>query len=266
MVECNLAKVEVAGSNPVSRSKAEAYASAFFLFEAEPMIDGTEKELDNKGHRPALRFVRLMLQPSQIHKRLYWVLGPSRPEFSGFKSMAKQVSEACGGSGVVWVTCPYEGRGCSVTAMNLAGALAQQTQTTLVDLRFGRPAVAPMLGAVANHGLQFALDKIRQPETEAIPIQLVAPRLGIVSLKPDTSEEVVLESEFSSFIEVMRDGNDFVVLDGPPIIPFVHRDAIARHVDIVFMVCRPEDVQDGVYEMASELVGSRPLIGSIVSK
>jgi Mrp family chromosome partitioning ATPase len=219
VVECNLAKVEVAGSNPVSRSKAEAHASAFFLLSDRPMVDPTDIQLSDESHAQSLRFVRLKLDPTQINNKLYCLLAPSKPEFNSFKAMAQQLSQLCGGSGIIWVTCPYEGRGCSVTALNLGGALAESAQTTVLDLRFGRPAVAPMLGVLPKRGVLASLTNLRGRAPEPMSVQMIAPRFGIVPMESDGSEELVIEPEFAELMRTLRRGNDFVVLDGPPVIP-----------------------------------------------
>lgn len=154
---------------------------------------------------------------------------------------------------VVAVTSPSAGEGKTVTALNLAGALAQSPQANvlLIDVDFRRPAIArylklpkrqPALATALAHedgrlaGLARRLD--------ALNISVVAAGKG-----RNRSYDLVASAPMQELLREARDTYDFVIIDTPPLLPLPDARALDRSVDgFVLVVAAHMTPRDAVTE------------------
>jgi protein-tyrosine kinase len=141
---------------------------------------------------------------------------------------------------VIAISSPAAGDGKTVTAINLAGALARggDERVLLIDADLRRPSVARQLGLIdARKGLADALADggiavadVVQP-LKGFNLDIVTagtPRGGI--------SQILRSPRLDAFIQEARQRYGFIVLDTPPLLPVFDSALLAKSVDGVLMV------------------------------
>jgi capsular exopolysaccharide synthesis family protein len=140
---------------------------------------------------------------------------------------------------VIAVTSPAAGDGKSVTAINLAGALARggEERVLLIDADLRRPTVARQLAiADARGGLADAL------AGEGTLAEVVRPmsqyNLDVISAGTVRSgiSQILRSPRLDAFIQEARQRYAYIVLDTPPLLPVFDSALLAKSVDGVLMV------------------------------
>lgn len=168
------------------------------------------------------------------------------------------------------ITSPNEGAGKTVTALNLAIAMAQEVNQTvlLVDLDLRKPELHTNLGIEVDKGI---VDHLRGDA--ALADVLIAPGFKRLVLLPGLpqgrhSSELLSAPAMARFLEdvTSRYPDRYVVFDLPPLLRDDDAMVFTPMVDCALLV-----VEDGVtrpdeIERARQLLGDTPLLGSILNK
>jgi capsular exopolysaccharide synthesis family protein len=173
-----------------------------------------------------------------IDRHLVSLLAPASLEAEQYLTLGHTIEEMRKEAGlqVIAVTSATAGDGKTITAINLAGALAhlQKAPVLLVDVDFRRSSAGAYLGLgkQADRGLA---DAIREPglSLEAIvrpcgPQNLSFIPAGRCQVLP---WEVLKAGRFTDLLAETRQQYDFVVLDAPPLVPAPDCRIIERCVD-----------------------------------
>ena len=142
---------------------------------------------------------------------------------------------------VVAITSPGMSNGKTLTAINLAAALARGpgARVLLIDADLRRPSVGSQLGlADDGAGLANAL------ATGVASFGLIArpvdglPGLSVVPAGAGTSDvhELLRSPRFEQLLQEARGAYDFVVLDTPPLAPVCDAAVMSRFVDGLLVV------------------------------
>jgi capsular exopolysaccharide synthesis family protein len=137
---------------------------------------------------------------------------------------------------VIAVTSPGPAEGKSVTTLNVAGVLAQSSDTRVlvIDADLRRPSVAAYLGGRVQPtpGLAEAIDASGDDVDEWIQ------RLGHFNLSvlpagtPQSAPYELLNSpRLEMLLTDARRRFDYVIIDTPPLLPFPDCGVLGRHVD-----------------------------------
>jgi len=124
---------------------------------------------------------------------------------------------------LVAISSPIAGDGKTMTAINVAGTLAQfpDTKVILIDMDFRRPAVAKYLGITDGYSLglgnligdaQLSLSKVVR---HYAPFRLAILPAGQPSRTP---HEVLKSRRLTSVLQEARELYDYVILDLPPML------------------------------------------------
>jgi len=141
---------------------------------------------------------------------------------------------------VIAVSSPAAGDGKTVTAINLAGALARGSddRVLLIDADLRRPDVARQLGITdARLGLADALSDGRTSVADVVR-RLDAYNLDVIPAgTPRAGISQILRSpRLDAFLKEARQRYAYIVLDTPPLLPVFDSALLARSVDGVLMV------------------------------
>jgi capsular exopolysaccharide synthesis family protein len=134
---------------------------------------------------------------------------------------------------VIAVTSAVVSDGKTLTAVNLAGALARQRDgnVLLIDADLRRPAVAEMLGLdSADRGLMAALKDGKGPLAKFVQ-SIEGTKLSVLRSEIACAEtyELLTSPRLTELIKEARSQYTYVIVDTPPIIP-VPDSGLLRHV------------------------------------
>lgn len=155
------------------------------------------------------------------------------------------LSAARRGVTVVQVTSADHSDGKSTLTANVAVTLGRiGKKTVLVDVDLRRPRVRRMFGLPqvdpVNPGVGTA-EVIMDPDRldEAL-VSSGQPGLWLLpcAARPEHPAELLSSEEYETFLEVLRQKFDFVLLDSPPVLAVSDPAAIARSADGVIVVTR----------------------------
>lgn len=176
-----------------------------------------------------------------LDEHLVSLVTPAAFESEQYRSLRLTVEHLRLTSGlkVVAVSSPSTGDGKTLTAVNLAGSLAQSpaTRVLLIDADLRRPALGRLLGLGKTPGLVGA---IVDPRLELE--QVVEPRppfnLSVLCAgqTPPSPYEVLKSPRLGELLDAARSQYDFIIVDTPPLTPIQDCRVIGHWVDGFLLV------------------------------
>jgi len=170
------------------------------------------------------------------------------------------------GTRVVGVSSPGRGEGKTMTALNLAGALAQghDARVVLVEADLRHPAIARSLGLTVTRGLSsylldegMTLDAILQ-RPPAIAFAVVP--AGAVSSMP---YELLKSPRLAALLGELRERFDYVLVDAPPAVPFPDVGILRELVDGFVVVVRANRTARETLQETMSVLGRPRTLGLI---
>ena len=158
----------------------------------------------------------------------------------------------------VWVvTSALNGEGKSVTAINLAVALARQEQlkVVLVDADMRKSSVPKWLGLKdKSRGLSTVLSN--GGDVTGALVSLESPRLTVLPAGPAPHQPAeLLESvNFRRLLAGLKTRFDHIIIDAPPLLPVADPGIIASQADGVLLVVRAGKTQRKTVLHAREIL------------
>jgi polysaccharide biosynthesis transport protein len=172
---------------------------------------------------------------------------------------------------VIAVTSPAAGEGKTLTAINLAGALArgaEDARVLLIDADLRRPAVARQLALDAtSRGLtevvgdpQVTLDSVTQ---KLKPFNLSILTAG---MRNGAVHQILRSARLDVVLAEARQRYDFVVLDTPPLLPVFDSALLANAVDGVLMVVAANQTPRKLLGEALNLLDPAKVLGIVFNR
>ena len=227
-------------------------------------------------HKPEQKIVYTetrVLQPSPryLHRKRV-IAGPTDPVANHYSVMRTHVIQRMRSNNwrVLVVTSPNEGAGKTLTAVNLAISMARETNHTvlLVDLDLRRPTVLRYLTEERLPGIS---DYILEDRT--VPELLLNPGVERLVILPGHrpvihSAEMLSSARVVSLVEDLkhRYPSRLVIFDMPPILAADDVLAFAPYFDAALMVIGEGDTRRGDLAKALELLGDKPLVGTVLNR
>jgi len=171
---------------------------------------------------------------------------------------------------VIAVSSPTMGDGKTVTAINLAGALARGAdgRVLLIDADLRRPSIDRQIGitdvrvgladALSDHSISFA-DVVRTLDgfnLDVVPAG--TPRAGV--------SEILRSPRLSAFIEEARQRYAYIVLDTPPLLPVSDAALLAKSVDGVLMVVSAHQTPRKLLGEALNMLDPAKVLGIVFNR
>ncbi len=176
--------------------------------------------------------------PTGLEEHLVSLLAPTSFEAEQYRALRHLIEQLHKSAdlSVVAVSSPDAGDGKTLTAINLAGTLAQAPDARVLlvdaDLRGGALATRLGLGERAGPGLvdaildaNLTLEKVAQVRADLNLSVLPAGRL------PSAPYEVLKSPRVGELLAEARQRYDYIVLDTPPLVSFPDCRVIGRCVD-----------------------------------
>jgi capsular exopolysaccharide synthesis family protein len=219
-----------------------------------------------RGEAPVLE---KMLGRAKPDDHLISLLSPATMEAEQYRTLSLMLEQRrhTGLLQVVAITSPAMGDGKTVTAINLAGAIAQSpaARVLVIDIDFRKPSLANQLGlrdnvlgfrdAVVNAGLALK-DVVRRHAAWNLSI-VTAGRAQILP------HEIFKSMRFVELLDEARRDYEWIILDTAPLVLTPDCLMIGRSVDgFVMVVCANKTSRKEVGE-ALTVLGPSKLLGLV---
>jgi protein-tyrosine kinase len=174
------------------------------------------------------------------------------------------------GGNTILVASANPGEGRTIIAANLAIALSQQTDGTvlLVDSDLRKPSIHTLFELDARQGLSEYLRN--KAALEDILINPGISRLVILpGGKPSAnSSELLGAPRMQLLIKEMKERypDRFIIFDSSPILTSADPLVLARYIDGIIMVVEAEKTKKNDIVRMTELLKDRPILGTIFNK
>ena len=207
---------------------------------------------------------------SGVDGRLVSLLSPGTMEAEQYRALRHLIEQfhKTASLGVLAVTSPGAGDGKTTTAINLAGALAQDpgARVLLVDADLRAPALPQRLALdpVRGRGL---VDAILDPRLGLEAVVRKAPPFNLSVLpagrRAGVPYELLASPRFGELLDDARRAFDYVILDSPPLVVFPDCRLVGQWVDGFLLIVAAHRTPRKMVEEALGLIEPAKLVGLV---
>jgi capsular exopolysaccharide synthesis family protein len=180
-------------------------------------------------------------QSPQLHSRLVAATAPQSLAAEHYRLLRTRLKRAENGRAIrsIVVTSPSKGDGKSLTAANLALAMAQEfhQRVLLVDADFRRASVARLFGLRESPGLA---DVLLGVDLDGALVSLPEQRLTVLpaGTLPAHPAELLGSAGMRRVLDTLRTRFDRILIDTPPVAPVADVHVLAPMADGVLLIVR----------------------------
>jgi succinoglycan biosynthesis transport protein ExoP len=172
---------------------------------------------------------------------------------------------------VIAVTSPAAGEGKTLTAINLAGALArgaEDARVLLIDADLRRPAVARQLAIDESAAGLTEVVENRETTLDTVTQKLKRFNLSIVTAgtRKGAVHQVLRSPRLDVVLAEARDRYDFVIVDTPPLLPVFDSALLANAVDGVLMVVAANQTPRKLLGEALNMLDPAKVLGIVFNR
>lgn len=207
-------------------------------------------------------------EPGELDDHLVSLLEPTSVAAEQYRTVRLQIENLRRERDVrlVAISSPARGDGKTISAINVAGALAQapDARVALVEIDVRHPGVARYLGLPNSRGLSgYLLD-----QTMSLDAVLERPQgvgFAVVVAGPVASMpyELLKSPRLRALFMALRERFDFVVVDTPPVLPFPDVGIVRDLVDGFVLVVRANRTPREMVRDSLQAVGPDRVMGVI---
>jgi len=193
----------------------------------------------------------------KVEEHLVSLLDPTSIGAEQYRTLRHRVEELHRKAGltVLGISSPAPGDGKTITALNLAGALAQSAEARVLlvdgDLRRSRGLVGAILDT------RLSLKDV---------VELCPPfNLSVVQAgrRPTSTYELLKSPRLAELLDEARQQYDYVILDMPPLVPLPDCSVIGRSVDGFMVVVTAHKTQGKLLREALSVLEPAKVIGLV---
>ncbi len=206
---------------------------------------------------------------SNLDPHLVSLVAPTSVEAEQYRKLRNAVERVAKDKQpyVIAVSSPGAGDGKTITAINLAGALAQSEtkRVLLLDADFRASLLTERLGLPQQRGLADAIvseDPLDGVVVTSLPFNLAVVPAGSATRSP---YEMLCTPRFRELIEEARRRYDFIVVDTPPIVSVSDCRLIAELVDGFVLVVAAHRTPRGAVEEALRIIDPGKVLGFVLN-
>ena len=169
---------------------------------------------------------------------------------------------------LILISSPAPGDGKSVTAVNIAAALAlsRESRVLLVDMDLRRPKAAELLGVEEVDGVSEILAGSRSFDNTVIRLEPF-PNLFLLPAGRDRSNptELITSPQWKTLCEDCRSRMTYTIFDGPPVDGVAEYSLLQERTDGLILVVRTDHTDRSLLFGALESIPKDKLLGSVVN-
>ncbi len=199
-----------------------------------------------------------------VPSRLFTLADPASAYSEELRGLRTAILLARGGSPpkVILVTSSISGEGKSTLAANLATLLGQQgKRVLLVDADLRRPILHSIFGLENVSGLSNLLTNETAPGAAMDSIRSIEKVPGLHLLTagqiPPYPSELLGSEQMAAIVRQWREGFDFIVMDGAPILPVTDSVVFAPLADQILLMARHGVTERSLLDKSFRLLQSR---------
>jgi capsular exopolysaccharide synthesis family protein len=205
----------------------------------------------------------------EVDSHLVSLVSPAGLEAEQYRALRHMVEQKhkTDNLSVIAVSSAGVGDGKTTTAINLAGALAQGTDNSvlLVEADLRRPSVAQLLG-FSNSGIGL-VDAILDPTLTLTDIIQTRPPYNLSVIlggqTPPSPYEVLKLPRLGALLDEARERFDYIVVDTPPLVPVQDCRVLARWVDGIVLVVAADHTPRALLEAALDILDPNKVVGLV---
>jgi len=210
--------------------------------------------------------------PGSVDEHLVSLLDPTSFAAEQYRALRHIVERARVDSGlqVLGVSSPGSRDGKTLTAINLAGALAQaaDTRVLLIDMDLRHPVVASHLAledvgvglAEAILDRAVALDDVVQRCRE-FNLSVVQARRSL-----NATYELLASGRCQELVEAARQRYDFIIVDLPPLVPIPDCQLVQKWVDGIVVVVAADRTPRKLLATALNALTPNKIVGLVFNR
>lgn len=218
---------------------------------------------------PAFEFGAGQVDTSKVDKHLVTITEPRSSVAEQYSRLRARVLRATEKDfqNTIMVTSSDVGEGKTITAINLAVAIANELDHTvlLVDADMRKPAVHRYLGIGPSQGLgDYLMDKA------ALPDVLIKTGLGKLVLllggnPPENPSELISSDKMRAFVREVKERyrDRYIIFDAPPLLLTADPLSLSNYMDGVLFVVQADHTVPKAATQALSLLKGRPVLGVV---
>ena len=228
-----------------------------------------EREKEVLPKRPTVRDIMSPAAP-EVDAHLVSLLAPTSFGAEQYRALELRVEHLHKASNlsIVAVTSPRAGDGKTLTAINLAGAVAQapETRVLIVDADLRQSSMARYLG-LENGRSRGLVGAILDPALHLKDVVEPCPPFNFSVLRagrrPTSPYELLKSPRLGQLLEEARQQYDYVIVDMPPLVPLPDYGVLARWVDGFLVVVTANKTPRKMVEEALKVLDPATVIGLV---
>jgi capsular exopolysaccharide synthesis family protein len=206
-----------------------------------------------------------------IDQRLVSLTRPASLEAEQYQTLRLNLHRLTASRGIrmIALTSPASGDGKTLTAINLAGALARgsETRVLLIEADLRRPALAKQFG-IPGHAIGLADVVLNPVLTLADAVRRLDFGFSVITAGSSSAavHEVFNSARFKTVLGEAREQYDYVILDTPPIVPVSDCRLLAPWVDGLLLVVASHATPRKLVEESLNLLDRSSLLGIVFNR
>jgi protein-tyrosine kinase len=208
----------------------------------------------------------------QIDQRLVSLTRPASLEADQYQTLrlGLQRLKAARDVRLIAMTSPTTGDGKTLTAINLAGALARgaDSRVLLVEADLRRPTLADQLGIAGNAAPGLADLALNPALTLKDAVQPLGFGFDVITAGSPSAavHEVFSSPRLEAALREAREHYDFVALDTPPVVPVSDCRLLAPWVDGLLLVVSAHKTPRKLVEESLNLLDRTRVLGIVFNR
>ncbi len=218
---------------------------------------------------PEVQTSKPTIDPAKVDRSIVCITDPDSPGAEQYRKLRAQILPAMRqtAKSTLMVTSADVGEGKSITAVNLAIALAMEIDHTvlLVDADLRKPSIHTYLGIRVDWGLSEYLQGL-----VSISDCLIKTGIGRLVLlpagkPPPNSAELLSSNRMKKLAQEMkhRYNDRHIIYDSPPILACADTISLCSHADGILLVIQAARTSEKTVKEALALLPGKPILGVV---